>query len=283
MLAINELGRPEVGTTVTPTVASAGTADNVVPAQGRIKVDVRVESADEKDRVEAAMAALSPVDPDSTIEVTGAINRPPMPESASAALMPLAEAVAPGIDGLRRRWRQRRQLHRRDRGADARRARCRRRGSARRPRVRARRHHARTSSPGRCPRRTHLRRRWRHAGLTGAAHPDRSASAHIHTPCVVADADGRAIGPWLTASAHRSDSCVVADADVDGRGCGRVVPQRSRAGVTSPGPREPTLRYTSSLLRVSVMSRLRIVNWPMRSSGPNAASSTRSIDRRSGS
>jgi glutamate carboxypeptidase len=99
VLAISELGRPEVGTTVTPTVASAGTADNVVPAQGRIKVDVRVESADEKDRVEAAMAALSPVDPESTIEVTGAVNRPPMPESASATLMPLAEAVAPGIAG----------------------------------------------------------------------------------------------------------------------------------------------------------------------------------------
>ncbi len=99
VLAINELGRPEVGTTVTPTVASAGTADNVVPAQGRIKVDVRVESADEKDRVEAAMAALRPVDPDSTIEVSGAINRPPMPESASATLMPLAEAVAPGLAG----------------------------------------------------------------------------------------------------------------------------------------------------------------------------------------
>ena len=30
------------------------------------------------------------------------------------------------------------------------------------------------------------------------------------------------------------------------------------------------------------MSRLRIVSWPMRSSGPNAASSTRSIDSRSG-
>jgi glutamate carboxypeptidase len=99
VLAINELGRPDVGTTVTPTVASAGTADNVVPAQGRIKVDVRVESAAEKDRVEAAMAALRPVDPESTIVVTGAINRPPMPDSASATLMPLAEAVAPGIAG----------------------------------------------------------------------------------------------------------------------------------------------------------------------------------------
>ena len=99
VLAINEFGRREVGTTVTPTVANVGTADNVVPALGRIKVDVRVESADEKARVEAAMAALRPVDPDSTIEVSGAIDRPPMPESASTTLMPLAEAVAPGIEG----------------------------------------------------------------------------------------------------------------------------------------------------------------------------------------
>lgn len=99
VLAINQLGRPEVGTTVTPTVASAGTADNVVPAEGRIRVDVRVESATEKDRVEEAIAALRPVDPGSSIEVSGAINRPPMPESASFSLMPLAEEVSPGIEG----------------------------------------------------------------------------------------------------------------------------------------------------------------------------------------
>ena len=99
VLAINALGRPELGTTVTPTVASVGSADNVVPAEGRIRVDVRVESADEKDRVEAAMAALRPVDPDSSIEVSGAINRPPMPESASYTLMPLAQQSSPGIEG----------------------------------------------------------------------------------------------------------------------------------------------------------------------------------------
>ena len=99
VLAIAGLGRPEVGTTVTPTVASVGTTDNVVPAEGLIKVDVRVESADEKHRVETAMAALRPVDPQSTIEVSGSINRPPMPESASDTLWPLAQQVAPGIQG----------------------------------------------------------------------------------------------------------------------------------------------------------------------------------------
>jgi glutamate carboxypeptidase len=100
VLAINALGRPEVGTTVTPTVANVGTADNVVPAEGRIKVDVRVESAAEQHRVEAAMEALRAVDPEAVVEVSGGVNRPPMPESASAALMPLARRVAPGLDGV---------------------------------------------------------------------------------------------------------------------------------------------------------------------------------------
>jgi glutamate carboxypeptidase len=100
VLAIDGLGRPEVGTTVTPTVASVGSADNVVPAEGRIKVDVRVESADEKDRVEAAMASLRPVDPEVTIEVTGAVNRPPMPEAASASLWPLAQEIDPSLRGF---------------------------------------------------------------------------------------------------------------------------------------------------------------------------------------
>jgi glutamate carboxypeptidase len=100
VLAINEIGRGDVGTTVTPTVATAGTADNVVPAEARIKVDVRVKSADEKDRVEAAMRGLVAVDREATVSVLGGVNRPPMPESASATLFPLAEQVSPGIAGF---------------------------------------------------------------------------------------------------------------------------------------------------------------------------------------
>ena len=100
VLAIAAFGDASEGTTVTPTVAKAGTADNVVPAETRIKVDVRVTGAAEKERVEAAMAALVPVDPAATIEVHGAIGRPPMPETASATLFPLAESARPGLRGV---------------------------------------------------------------------------------------------------------------------------------------------------------------------------------------
>ena len=100
VLAIIEIGDAATGTTVTPTVAAVGTTDNVVPAEGRIKVDARVESADEKDRVEAAMAALTAHVEGASVEVLGRMNRPPMPESASATLFPIAQRVSPGIEGF---------------------------------------------------------------------------------------------------------------------------------------------------------------------------------------
>ncbi len=100
VLTITEFAAPEAGTTVTPTVAAAGTADNVVPAEARVRVDVRVESAGERERIESAMAGLQPIDSQASITVTGAIGRPPMPESASVTLMPIAALVMPGITGI---------------------------------------------------------------------------------------------------------------------------------------------------------------------------------------
>ncbi len=85
---------PTKGTTVTPTMASAGTADNVVPARTRVTVDVRVEQAGEKERLEAAFAGLAPSMPGASVELLGGLNRPPMPASASATLFPLAQDAA---------------------------------------------------------------------------------------------------------------------------------------------------------------------------------------------
>jgi glutamate carboxypeptidase len=99
VLGIAALSRPEVGTTVTPTVATAGTTDNVVPAEATVLVDVRVESAGEKARVEAAFAALAPHLDEAEITVRGAVGRPPMPESVSTELFALAQRLLPGIEG----------------------------------------------------------------------------------------------------------------------------------------------------------------------------------------
>ncbi|WP_399123509.1 M20 family metallopeptidase [Streptomyces sp. N2A] len=97
VLDIAALGRPEIGTTVTPTVASAGTLDNVVPAEATVVVDVRVESAAEKERIESAFAALAPHLDGAEVTVAGGIGRPPMPESAAAGLFALAQRLLPGL------------------------------------------------------------------------------------------------------------------------------------------------------------------------------------------
>ena len=100
VLTINTFGDPTAGTTVTPTVAHAGTADNVVPAEARVRVDVRVTGPEERARVESLMRSLSPSLTGTEIEVRGDINRPPMPESASASLFPIALEVMPGLVGV---------------------------------------------------------------------------------------------------------------------------------------------------------------------------------------
>ena len=85
---------PAKATTVTPTVASAGTADNVVPELARVLVDVRVEQPGEKERLEALFAALTVSVPEARVQVLGGLNRPPMSASASAELFPIAVQAA---------------------------------------------------------------------------------------------------------------------------------------------------------------------------------------------
>jgi glutamate carboxypeptidase len=97
VLAIDAFGRHDLGTTVTPTVASAGTTENVVPATATITVDVRVESGEEAARVESAFAGLAPQLEGARITVQGSVDRPPMPTSSSAELFALAEELLPGL------------------------------------------------------------------------------------------------------------------------------------------------------------------------------------------
>ena len=101
--AIAAIAKPEVGTTVTPTVATAGTTENVVPAAAQIIVDTRINLPEEKQRVENAFAALTPTVDGAALTVRGSINRPPMHESAATALYAVAQRVAPevGITDLR--------------------------------------------------------------------------------------------------------------------------------------------------------------------------------------
>ena len=94
VLKIAELGNADLGTTVTPTVLSAGTTTNTVPARAAIKVDVRVRSQAEQQRVDDDMHALTPYLPGAELIIGGGPNRPPLPGSASQELFRRAAELA---------------------------------------------------------------------------------------------------------------------------------------------------------------------------------------------
>ncbi len=94
VLALTALGVPELGTTVVPTVLSAGTTPNTVPADAKITVDVRAWSRDEQVRVDEAIKARQSVDERASLIIEGGPNRPPLDRDASDALFGLASRIA---------------------------------------------------------------------------------------------------------------------------------------------------------------------------------------------
>jgi len=97
ILAIHRLSDPSAGTTVTPTVVAAGTVSNTVPAAARVTVDVRAESVDEMQRVDAGLQSLSPTVPGAVVKVVAETVRPPLEPRWSESLFAQARSLAPGI------------------------------------------------------------------------------------------------------------------------------------------------------------------------------------------
>ncbi|MFJ1597235.1 M20/M25/M40 family metallo-hydrolase [Streptomyces sp. NPDC088261] len=80
--------------TVTPTLLSAGSARNTVPALARVSVDVRVPTPAAQDRIDALLRGLTPWTPGARLEVLGGGRRPPMEPESSAELFALASRLA---------------------------------------------------------------------------------------------------------------------------------------------------------------------------------------------
>jgi glutamate carboxypeptidase len=72
----------ERGLTVNPGVISGGTRSNVVAAEARAEVDIRVAKLKDAPALDKRFRTLKPFDRRCTIEVTGGLNRPPMERSA---------------------------------------------------------------------------------------------------------------------------------------------------------------------------------------------------------
>jgi glutamate carboxypeptidase len=93
VLAAEALSAPELGSTVTPTTARAGTTRNTVPATASVALDVRAATVAEQQRVDDSIRALR-CDNGAVLTIEGGVNRPPMEEEASAELLALARRVA---------------------------------------------------------------------------------------------------------------------------------------------------------------------------------------------
>lgn len=82
------------GTTVNVGLVNGGSAVNVRPASAWAAMDLRVTTAAEAERMTAAILALQPRNPKTTLFVSGGINRPPWETSpASQALFERAKRV----------------------------------------------------------------------------------------------------------------------------------------------------------------------------------------------
>jgi glutamate carboxypeptidase len=101
VLAIQKLTDYAGGTTLNVGVIHGGIASNVVPDEAVIEIDLRVIQPGEAERIKTALYSLSPVLDGTSIEVTGNLNRPPMPFDNTMQLTfekARAIAAALGID-----------------------------------------------------------------------------------------------------------------------------------------------------------------------------------------
>lgn len=99
VLEVQDMTDADVGTTASPTVASAGSVTNVIPDSASLSIDVRAWSLSELERIDAEIRRFSDLDRDGvTVVVDGGINRPPMDEAAAHELLGLAQQVARDLE-----------------------------------------------------------------------------------------------------------------------------------------------------------------------------------------
>jgi glutamate carboxypeptidase len=94
VLFLETLADASKGTTVAGTVARSGDRTNVIPEDGTLRVDVRIWSQDEAERVTRAIRGYRPADDRVEVSVDGSVDRPPLePTPASLALYETARRV----------------------------------------------------------------------------------------------------------------------------------------------------------------------------------------------
>ncbi|MEP6947422.1 MAG: M20 family metallopeptidase [Acidobacteriota bacterium] len=92
---IQSVGMAEKGTTVNVCKIKGGTTSNVIPEFADCEIDVRFASMAEAERVESELRSIGPFNDRVKLELTGAINRPPLERTdAVVELFEKAKALA---------------------------------------------------------------------------------------------------------------------------------------------------------------------------------------------
>ncbi|HWZ51223.1 MAG TPA: M20 family metallopeptidase [Granulicella sp.] len=92
---VSQFTDPSRKRTVNCGVLSGGTRSNVVAAEARAEIDVRIAQASDAARVDRLFRRLKVTDPACRLEITGGINRPPMERKAGTiALFKRARSLA---------------------------------------------------------------------------------------------------------------------------------------------------------------------------------------------
>ena len=84
ILALHGLNDDDSGVSLNVGVVSGGTSENVVAAEAEARVDVRVATMADRERLERVLAELQPVNPDAKLELGGGWTRPPLERSEGA-------------------------------------------------------------------------------------------------------------------------------------------------------------------------------------------------------
>ena len=95
ILALESLRDRDRGVTVNVGVVEGGSRPNVVAEQATAAIDVRVSTASDRDRVDAAIRSLEPQLEGTTVEVVGGFSRPPLERTGGVIrLYTMAKEIA---------------------------------------------------------------------------------------------------------------------------------------------------------------------------------------------
>ena len=85
--AIHAIQNTDLGTTVNVCTIKGGTTSNVIPEHAECEIDVRFSKMSEGERVDAALHSIRSIDERVSLEMLGAVNRPPLERTAAVAAL----------------------------------------------------------------------------------------------------------------------------------------------------------------------------------------------------